>query len=314
MNIYLQCYVRDAINKHVHLIQGDPRKIFSQGLQLDNIKVSRDCCSEVNIEIKSFFLLTYSWTSAWGHLMEADKCHKQTVSSFFLSDCVQNCYSYIMTIRQHLLTYCKILYNKEEIIMPEGPLWCHDTWGSSCIWLAIYWKGILNWQLLNLCSDDSTWSVKSFCILYIIYQMKTDPRSCECSYMQVCKEAWKKFRTSMGFKPVTLWYPCGVTSVTMIMWLGGAMWRAWPRATAIGFGLTINVLFMFSVIPFTYKTWQPVRCSNQLSNEATDVGFTCSCESDECEWCIRNESFLQFIYDSFHINHKNLNHSIYTAQ
>ena len=36
--------------------------------------------------------------------------------------------------------------------------------------------------------------------------MKVDPRSYERNYMQLRKEAWKKFRTSTGFEPVTSRY------------------------------------------------------------------------------------------------------------
>ena len=36
--------------------------------------------------------------------------------------------------------------------------------------------------------------------------MKTDLRRCERNYMQLRKEAWKKFRTSTGFEPMTLQY------------------------------------------------------------------------------------------------------------
>ena len=41
-----------------------------------------------------------------------------------------------------------------------------------------------------------------------ISQMKVDPRSYERNYMQLRKEAWKKFRTSTGFEPVTSRYRC----------------------------------------------------------------------------------------------------------
>ena len=42
----------------------------------------------------------------------------------------------------------------------------------------------------------------------LLTQVKDDPRSYERNLMQLRKEAWKKFRTSTGFEPVTSRYRC----------------------------------------------------------------------------------------------------------
>ena len=57
--------------------------------------------------------------------------------------------------------------------------------------------------------------------------MKDDPRSYERNYMQLRKEAWKKFRTSTGLEPVTSRYRCDA--------LPTELWSHW-RWEQVNFG------------------------------------------------------------------------------
>ena len=118
------------------------------------------------------------WSSQWTQFMQL---HKEAWKKFRTSTGFE-------PVTSRLLVRCSTNWAMKPLTLGAGQLWVHmfpwKKWVLMIYEINHIWTVEMKWKIMK------KWSLQWM------------------QFMQLCKEAWKKFRTSTGFEPVTSRYRC----------------------------------------------------------------------------------------------------------